>query len=138
MHPGAQKFLDHMPSPRMTEQLRAFFDAFDRMDRENCHLRLKLQENGNCPYGHFSGSGCALGYPGCACMDDLMQLQTWSPEDETKANVRLGRVLTAHKVSLHGARTALQAAAERLTEHGEIELAAKIMTVVKTPVKADL
>lgn len=137
MHPHAAPLIDLVPEQHRAK-FKVFFDAFDTMDRENTHLRLKLQENGNCPYGHFGKGGCALGYPGCACMDDLMQMQTWSPEDEAKANVRLGKVLMAHKVSLHGARTALHGAATALAKHGEIELAARIMKVVKTPVKADL
>jgi len=66
--------------------------TIESLEMENAYLRVKVQELG-CPYGHdVSGmSGCPLGFPGCSCMDDLLATMAWCPEDEEKANVRLGK-----------------------------------------------
>jgi len=61
------------------------------LNMENAHLRVIAQKIG-CPYGHRNENGaCKLGYPGCACMDDLLAMQAWCPEDEEKVAVRLGK-----------------------------------------------
>jgi hypothetical protein len=66
-------------------------DRMNTLERENAHLRI-MAASVRCPYGHRDVSGsCELGYPGCACMDDLLALQSWCPEDEQKAVVRLGK-----------------------------------------------
>jgi hypothetical protein len=45
-----------------------------RLRRENTHLRAMVGKV-ECPYGHRLPTGfCALGYPGCACEDDLVAL----------------------------------------------------------------
>jgi len=68
----------------------------DRLGRENAFLRVRANIE-KCLYGHGDARwGCSLGYPGCACMDDLMAMTAWWPEDEEKAAVRLGkRAVTA-------------------------------------------
>lgn len=112
MHPHAQKYLDQIESADLRAKMRTFFDAYDRMDRENAHLRLAFTDKGYCPYGHFSPTGgCALGYPGCACMDDMLALQSWSPEDEQRAAMRIGRMLFATRNVLEAAQQALVGAA---------------------------
>jgi hypothetical protein len=69
-------------------------ERLDALERENAHLRL-VHQKGGCPYGHASKNGCELGYPGCACMDDMLAMMAWGPEDEDKANVRIGKRLQA-------------------------------------------
>jgi hypothetical protein len=119
MHRHAQPFLDAVDDPEVRQQLRLFFDAYDSMDRENTHLRLKLQTAG-CPYGHASPErGCELGYPGCACMDDLMAMTAWSPEDEDKAAVRLGQRLQATERALENLQQAALGVALTLMSHGD-------------------
>lgn len=106
MHPQAKPYLDAVADPAIRARLAVFFDAYDSMDRENTHLRVKLQAEG-CPYGHASArSGCELGYPGCACMDDMLAMQSWAPEDEAKAAVRISRRLFATEQALDGLRQA--------------------------------
>jgi hypothetical protein len=118
MHPKANRYLDAVEDPEIREALRVFFDAFDAMDRENTHLRLRLGQNG-CPYGHAAQAGyCALGYPGCACMDDLIAIQAWEPADEAKAAVRLGRLLEATKTVLDDAQQTLVGVALHLEATG--------------------
>jgi hypothetical protein len=109
--------LDAVADLDLRERLRGFFVTFDALDRENTHLRLKMQDQG-CPYGHaVDGQGCALGYPGCACMDDLMAMASWSPEDEDKAAVRLGRRLQETTQLLDTAQQTLVGAALVLEAH---------------------
>lgn len=68
-------------------------DRMNALKQENAHLRV-MAASVRCPYGHRSvGGSCELGYPGCACMDDLLALQSWCPEDEDKPVVRLGQRL---------------------------------------------
>lgn len=74
----------------------------DGMARENAHLRV-LSHKGGCPYGHGDPvKGCELGYPGCACMDDHLAMMAWSPEDEEKAAVRLGKRLSTLRQQAEG------------------------------------
>lgn len=121
MNPQAKPYLDAVADPAIRTRLAVFFDAFDSMDRENTHLRLKLQAEG-CPYGHASaGSGCELGYPGCACMDDLLAMQSWAPEDEAKAAVRISRLLFATQLALDGLRQAATGLALTLAASGRPE-----------------
>lgn len=111
-------------------------EAQEIAERENTHLRVTLQDRGHCPYGHFKAtSGCELGYPGCACMDDLLALQAWCPEDEEKAAVRIGRLLFTTRALLDEARLAMDAAAAGL-ETGDPRpvLAAALRAVAKKPV----
>ena len=70
--------------------MAALTERLDSAERENAHLRVVAQ-NVQCPYGHRAPSGgCMLGYPGCACMDDLMALLNFYPEGrELKAMDRL-------------------------------------------------
>lgn len=74
-----------------SEQVERLRAENARKDMENAHLRVTVQKVG-CPYGHRDPEtgACVLGYPGCACMDDIMATAAWSPEDEEKAAVRLG------------------------------------------------
>jgi hypothetical protein len=46
-----------------------------RLERENTHLRGIVATSTTCAYGHRLPDGiCALGYPGCACEDDLVAM----------------------------------------------------------------
>jgi hypothetical protein len=46
-----------------------------RLERENTHLRGIVAAGPVCAYGHRLPDGiCNLGYPGCACEDDLAAL----------------------------------------------------------------
>lgn len=118
MSPHVVELLDKIENPELREKVAAILGAVDAMQRENAHLRLKMQAEG-CPYGHQGeGGGCELGYPGCACMDDLMAMMAWSPEDEDKAAVRLGRRLHATELALGVAQRGLINAARVLDGHG--------------------
>lgn len=98
-------------------------ERLDPLDAENTHLRVIHQRVG-CPYGHVTASGgCVLGYPGCACMDDLLALQAWSPEDEEKAAFQIAKRLSATRAVLVDAQSALQLAAVALAEAGRTVLA---------------
>lgn len=78
------------------------------IERENTHLRV-LAASVRCPYGHRTvGATCDLGYPGCACMDDLLALQAWCPEDEGKAAVRLGKRLAEAEAQFHTAAAQIE------------------------------
>lgn len=69
-----------------TAALEAKLDVFNR---ENAHLRVVAQAV-DCPYGmRASSGGCLLGYPGCACMDDLIVCTAFSPYDLSTAQERL-------------------------------------------------
>lgn len=58
---------------------QALVDRIDTFDRENAHLRVVAQKV-ECPYGHRADNGaCMLGYPGCACMDDLICATCFEP-----------------------------------------------------------
>lgn len=140
MHSHAQPYLDAVADPQIREKLRVFFDAFDSMDRENSHLRLVVQRDhpDHCPYGHFKADGCELGYPGCACMDDLMALTAWSPEDEEKAAVRLGRLLLATRKALTSLREAATLAADTLEHRGAPTTAAALRTAASAHVGVSL
>lgn len=130
MHPQAKPYLDAVADPATRARLAVFFDAYDSMDRENTHLRVKLQAEG-CPYGHASaGTGCELGYPGCACMDDLMAMQSWSPEDEARAAVRISRRLFATEQALDGLRQAATGLALILAASGRRDDAAALREAV--------
>ena len=60
--------------------LAATDNRLDTFNRENAHLRVVAQ-NVLCPYGNRASNGaCMLGYPGCACMDDLMAVLAFYPE----------------------------------------------------------
>jgi hypothetical protein len=69
--------------------LAAMANKVEVFDRENAHLRVVAQ-NVACPYGWRAQNGaCTLGYPGCACMDDLAALVAfYGNEDETNALTR--------------------------------------------------
>lgn len=55
-------------NPRITE----VWDELTRFGDENTTLRA-LVATRKCVYGHNQkGEGCELGYPGCACADDLL------------------------------------------------------------------
>jgi hypothetical protein len=59
---------------------------------ENAHLRVVAQ-NVLCPYGHRASNGaCVLGYPGCACMDDLMALLAFMPPEGSRDMQALNRL----------------------------------------------
>lgn len=65
--------------------------------KENDALRALAAVRG-CVYGYQNPAGvCSLGYPGCACMDDLVATMVWSPEDEGRAATKrlLDRAVTA-------------------------------------------
>lgn len=64
--------------------------AVESLQKENDALRALIAKH-ECIYGHRNVKGvCELGYPGCACMDDLVATMQWSPEDEgAAANKRL-------------------------------------------------
>lgn len=48
-----------------------------QLETENAALRALLAQH-TCVYGYRSDAGvCALGYPGCACADDLV---VWDAE----------------------------------------------------------
>jgi hypothetical protein len=74
------------------------------MTAENAFLRVKAQKLG-CPYNNTHENGaCKSGYPGCACADDLMAMQSLCPEDEEKAAVRLGQRVTKLETELQAER----------------------------------
>ena len=76
---------------RLQAEITRLRAEVDSKEMENVHLRVTAQKVG-CPYGHRDQEtgACVLGYPGCACMDDVMATAAWCPEDEEKAAVRLG------------------------------------------------
>jgi hypothetical protein len=85
--------------------IAALETKLDTFDRENAHLRVVAQ-GVDCPYGfRAQNGGCLLGYPGCACMDDLIVCTAFSPYDQSTAQERLEarnaalhrRLLTARK-----------------------------------------
>src|SRR4051812_1922659 len=96
-----------------TLALAATQNRLDSSERENAHLRVVAQ-NVQCPYGHRTPSGaCVLGYPGCACMDDLMALLAYTPEDrelkaldrmQAKNSILAGRLVNAERRLSEGAR----------------------------------
>ena len=139
MHPKAQPYLDAVTDPAMRARLAVFFDAFDSMDRENTHLRVKLQADG-CPYGHASATtGCELGYPGCACMDDLLAMQVWSPEDEAKAAARISRLLFATRHALDSLRqdvTGVALSLEAMGVRNEAQILRKAIAEAKPRIAA--
>jgi len=64
---------------------QTFVERLAVFDRENAHLRTVAQKVA-CPYGHrASNGGCMLGYPGCACMDDLYYATSYPPETTEEA-----------------------------------------------------
>jgi hypothetical protein len=70
--------------------LAALRERLDEAERENTALRA-MQVGVKCAYGYKNADGvCALGYPGCACMDDLCATMEWGPDDlHAQANRRL-------------------------------------------------
>ena len=65
--------------------IAALETRLDVFGRENAHLRVVAQAVA-CPYGHRSASGaCDLGYPGCACMDDLLWAADFTPATGERA-----------------------------------------------------
>lgn len=66
-----------------TEQRLA--SRFAETNAENTFLRVKAQKLG-CPYSNTHENGvCKSGYPGCACMDDLMALADFGSGDDIAA-----------------------------------------------------
>jgi hypothetical protein len=62
--------------------LAAMTSRVDTFDRENAHLRVVAQ-NVACPYGHRASNGaCVLGYPGCACADDIIAMAAFYGDGE--------------------------------------------------------
>jgi len=113
-----KRLIDALPNAEDRAHLERVLAILDSTERENVHLRL-IHQKGGCPYGHASETGgCALGYPGCACMDDLMAMAAWCPEDEDKAAVRIGRRLAATELRLRVCQLALIDAATVLDGHG--------------------
>lgn len=91
-------------------------DRVNKLERENTHLRI-MAASVRCPYGHRTvGGSCELGYPGCACMDDLMALTAWCPEDENKVAVRLGKRLAEAEAQFDTAAARLEQIAGDVTE----------------------
>lgn len=65
--------------------VQALLNRLDTFDRENAHLRVKAQAAG-CPYGMLGQNGaCLMGYPGCACMDDLYWATSFPPATDQDA-----------------------------------------------------
>lgn len=125
MHPAAKGLIERAPDD-LQPFLATFFTAYDVMDRENAHLRLKTQAQG-CPYGHQSSNGgCSLGYPGCCCMDDLLAMQQWSPADDDKAAVRMGQQLAEARRILKKVQAVLREAAVVMDACGEQKLAVQM------------
>ena len=52
------------------------FTELDRLEKENTTLRAMVVQAGVCPYGGKEPGApmntCRSGFPGCACMDDLI------------------------------------------------------------------
>jgi hypothetical protein len=93
---------------------QALTSKLDTFDRENAHLRVVAQKV-ECPYGHRASNGaCILGYPGCACMDDLIVLTTFSPADERPAEERLKRRIAVLERRLLNALRRLKMASDHL------------------------
>ena len=108
-------------------------EELNHLERENAHLRL-IHARFGCPYGHGDPvRGCSLGYPGCACADDIMAMASWSPEDEDKAAVRLGRRLRATEHVLSRTQAALHLAANTLEERGRPRQAAQPRLPTEAP-----
>jgi hypothetical protein len=62
---------------------QALSERIETFARENAHLRVVAQQV-RCPYNHRTASGaCILGYPGCACMDDLIVVLGFAPTEGT-------------------------------------------------------
>jgi hypothetical protein len=74
----------------LERELAALRERLDEAERENTALRA-MQVGVKCAYGYKNADGvCALGYPGCACMDDLCATMEWGPDDlHAQANRRL-------------------------------------------------
>jgi len=71
-----------------TLALAALTDRLETFDRENAHLRVVAQQV-KCPYGMRASNGaCTLGYPGCACMDDVTHLMSFDPDTSETAYKR--------------------------------------------------
>lgn len=91
-------------------------DRVNTLELENHHLRV-MAASVRCPYGHRAvGGSCELGYPGCACMDDLVALQAWCPEDEVKVAVRLGKRIALAEAQFKVAADRLDALARDMTD----------------------
>lgn len=117
------------------DQERALKDRLDSLDRENAHLRIVHQKFG-CPYGHNAKGFCELGYPGCACMDDLMAMSSWAPEDESKAAVRIGKLLFVHEAAVTRLQTFLMDAAGQMAADARFSrLASEMRQEARKPVR---
>jgi len=61
----------------------------ERLERENSALKLMLIKKGFCPFGVVADgkpmNTCILGFPGCACADELMAELMETPEGEPVA-----------------------------------------------------
>jgi hypothetical protein len=58
-----------------SKRLAALVEEAQRLERENTHLRGIVATSNVCVYGHRLPDGiCSLGYPGCACEDDIVAL----------------------------------------------------------------
>jgi hypothetical protein len=66
--------------------LAAQHGRLEEFGRENAHLRVVAQRVA-CPYGHRHAGGCELGYPGCACMDDIIHITSYPPETDRERYV---------------------------------------------------
>ena len=57
-------------------QLAKLQDKVAELGKENTYLRAAVVKAGVCVYGHKDPGApmatCSSGFPGCACMDDLM------------------------------------------------------------------
>lgn len=93
---------------RLANDLDEAAARLEELDRQATQLRNEndtlrvLAARVECPYGHRTATGsCRLGYPGCACMDDLMVAVERYPEDtEGAANERLKRRAEAVEAEL--------------------------------------
>lgn len=93
--------------PAHRPPLPAQADRLDSLERENAHLRA-IAQNVLCVYGHRKEGSCELGYPGCACMDDLIALTGWMPDSPLDPVIRLQDRVTVVELRLLKARELLR------------------------------
>lgn len=94
--------------------VQALTERLDVFGRENAHLRVKVQQLG-CPYGWAApNGGCLLGYPGCACMDDLICLTSYPPATPHERYVER----LEHRVNAYRERTRIAGASFRSMAEG--------------------
>lgn len=99
---SAQNSAQAMQIDELERELSEARAELETKRKENDALRA-MQVGVKCAYGYRMENGaCQLGYPGCACMDDLCATMEWGPDDlHAQANKRLQERAERAEAALH-------------------------------------